>query len=387
MAVTSPAPAASAAAVVVQPVRSDAEKLEFIRFAYDIYAGDPNWVAPLEMERRDFLDPKKNPWFEHGEAQLYLARRGGKIVGRIAAIRDPRYNQFHGTKWGWFGLFECVNDQAIANQLLDQAAEWNRGRGFDRMLGPANFTSNHDWGCLIHGFDTPPAMMMPYNPPYYADLFASYGMTKAKDLFAWELTGHAPIPEKVIRIAEKVRQREGVTVRPIDLKDFDSEVKRVKEVYNAAWVANWGFVPFTDAEFEKLAREMKQVVMPELVLLAEIKGEPVGFAMTLPDANQALKAAGGRLTRFGLPIGLVKLLLASRKINRVRQVTLGIKPGYQRRGLDALLYLDSIRAAKAKGFMHGEAGWTLEDNHLINRAIEMLGGKQSKTFRIFERPL
>lgn len=387
MAVTSPAPAASAAAVVVQPVRSDAEKLEFIRFAYDIYAGDPNWVAPLEMERRDFLDPKKNPWFEHGEAQLYLARRGGKIVGRIAAIRDPRYNQFHGTKWGWFGLFECVNDQAIANQLLDQAAEWNRGRGFDRMLGPANFTSNHDWGCLIHGFDTPPAMMMPYNPPYYAELFASYGMTKAKDLFAWELTGHAPIPEKVIRIAEKVRQREGVTVRPIDLKDFDNEVKRVKEVYNAAWVANWGFVPFTDAEFEKLAREMKQVVMPELVLLAEIKGEPVGFAMTLPDANQALKAAGGRLTRFGLPIGLVKLLLASRKINRVRQVTLGIKPGYQRRGLDALLYLDSIRAAKAKGFMHGEAGWTLEDNHLINRAIEMLGGKQSKTFRIFERPL
>lgn len=387
MVAPSPSSAAAAAAVVVQPVRSDAEKMEFIRFAYAIYAGDPNWVAPLEMERREFLDPKKNPWFEHGEAQLYLARRGGQIVGRIAAIRDPRYNQFHGTKWGWFGLFECVNDQAIANQLLDAAAEWNRARGFDRMLGPANFTSNHDWGCLIHGFDTPPAMMMPYNPPYYAELIAGYGMTKAKDLFAWELSGHAPIPEKVIRIAEKVRQREGVTVRPIDLKDFDSEVKRVKEVYNAAWVANWGFVPFTDAEFEKLAREMKQVVMPELVLLAEIKGEPVGFAMTLPDANQALKAAGGRLTRFGLPIGLVKLLLASRRIDRVRQVTLGIKPGYQRRGLDALLYLDSIRAAKAKGFMHGEAGWTLEDNHLINRAIEMLGGKQSKTFRIFERAL
>lgn len=387
MVAPSPSSAAAAAAVVVQPVRSDAEKMEFIRFAYAIYAGDPNWVAPLEMERREFLDPKKNPWFEHGEAQLYLARRGGQIVGRIAAIRDPRYNQFHGTKWGWFGLFECINDQAIANQLLDAAAEWNRARGFDRMLGPANFTSNHDWGCLIHGFDMPPAMMMPYNPPYYAELIAGYGMTKAKDLFAWELSGHAPIPEKVIRIAEKVRQREGVTVRPIDLKDFDNEVKRVKEVYNAAWVANWGFVPFTDAEFEKLAREMKQVVMPELVLLAEIKGEPVGFAMTLPDANQALKAAGGRLTRFGLPIGLVKLLLASRRINRVRQVTLGIKPGYQRRGLDALLYLDSIRAAKAKGFMHGEAGWTLEDNHLINRAIEMLGGKQSKTFRIFERPL
>ncbi len=373
--------------VQVTPVRGPAEKMEFIRFAYGIYRDDPSWVPPLEMERKDFLDPKKNPFFEYGELELFLARRGTQVVGRIAAIRNPRHMEIHGTREGFFGLFECVNDAGIARVLLDTAAAWLRGRGMDAMLGPANLSSNQDWGLLVDGFGTPPAIMMPHNPPYYQALLETCGLTKAKDLYAFELSSSAEPPEKVVRIAEKMRQREGITVRPVNLKDFKGEVERIRDIYNSAWEKNWGFVPFTDAEFDHLAKEMKTIVRPELALMAEVKGEPVAFSLTLPDANQALKAAGGRLTQYGLPIGLAKLVLASRRINRLRLVILGIKEGYRRRGLDAILYLDTLRTAKRLGYVGGEISWTLEDNHLVNRAIESMGAQRSKTYRVYQRPL
>jgi GNAT superfamily N-acetyltransferase len=339
------------------------------------------------MERRDFLNPKKNPFFEFGEVELFLARRGGQVVGRIAAVKDPHYNDFHGTKWGFFGLFECINDVGVARALLDTAERWARERGFDTLVGPMNFSTNADCGLLVEGFDKPPAILMTYNPPYYATLFEACGLAKAKDLWAWELSSSAEPPEKVVRIAEKIRVREGITVRHVKLDDFANEVKRIKTIYNAAWEKNWGFVPMTEAEFDHMAKEMKTVVRPELLLIAEVKGEPVAFSMTLPDANEALKAAKGRLTTFGLPIGLAKLVLASRRIRRLRLVTLGIKEGYRRRGLDAILYLDTIRTAKQLGYEGGEIGWTLEDNHLVNRAIESMGGQKSKTYRVYQRPL
>ncbi|NTX57494.1 N-acetyltransferase [Myxococcus sp. CA039A] len=339
------------------------------------------------MERKDFLDPKKNPFFEYGEVELFLARRGQEVVGRIAAIRNPRHQEIHGTKEGFFGLFECVNDAGVARLLLDAAGAWLKQRGLDAMLGPANFSSNQDWGLLIEGHDSPPAVMMPYNPPYYASLIEACGLVKAKDLFAYELSSSAEPPEKVVRIAEKMRQREGITVRAVNLKDFANEVERIRDIYNSAWEKNWGFVPFTDREFDHLAKDMKTIVRPELVLIAEVKGEPVAFSMTLPDANHALKAANGRLTTFGLPIGLVKLALASRSIRRLRLITLGIKEGYRRRGLDAILYLDTLRTAHRLGYSGGEISWTLEDNHLVNRAIESMGGQRSKAYRIYQRPL
>lgn len=373
--------------VQVTPVRGGSEVTAFIRLPYSIYKDDPNWVPPLEMERRDFLNPKKNPFFDFGEVELFLARRGGQVVGRIAAIRDPRYNEFHGTKWGFFGLFECINDVGVARALLDTAERWAKERGFDNLVGPMNFSTNAECGVLVEGFSTPPAIMMTYNPSYYAALLEACGFAKAKDLWAWELSSAAAPPEKVVRIAEKIREREGVKVRHVDLKDFESEVRRIKTIYNAAWEKNWGFVPMTDREFDHMAKEMKAVVRPELLLVAEVKGEPVAFSMTLPDANEAIKAANGRLTTFGLPIGLAKLVLASRKIRRLRLVTLGIKEGYRRRGLDAILYLDTLRTAAKLGYEGGEISWTLEDNHLVNRAIESMGGKKSKTYRLYERGL
>ncbi|ATB48070.1 N-acetyltransferase [Corallococcus macrosporus] len=373
--------------VQVTPVRGEAERMQFIRLPYPLYKNDPHWVPPLEMERRDFLDPKKNPFFEYGELELFLARRGPDVVGRIAAIRNPRHMELHGTKEGFFGLFECVNDAGVARSLLEAGASWLRQRGMDAMLGPANLSSNQDWGLLIEGFDSPPAVMMPHNPPYYAALLEACGLTKAKDLYAFELSSSAQPPEKVVRISEKIRQRDGVVVRPVDMKNLDAEVKRIRDIYNSAWEKNWGFVPFTDAEFDHLAKELKTVVRPELALMAEVQGEPVAFSLTVPDANQAIRAANGRLTTFGLPIGLVKLALASRRINRLRLIILGIKEGYRRRGLDAILYLDTLRTAKRLGYVGGEISWTLEDNHLVNRAIESMGAQRSKTYRVYQRAL
>ena len=379
-----PEPPASAN-VAVSVVQSAADRTAFIRLPYTLYAGDPNFVPPLEMERQDFLNPRKNPWFEFGKAELFLARRAGKVVGRIAAHVDPHYNDFHETRLGMFGLFDCVDDRGVARCLFDAAAGWIRAQGFERMMGPLNFSTNYECGVLMEGFDTPPVLLMAYNAPYYPGLYEACGFTKAKDLWAWKLSSSVPPPEKVVRIADKVRQREGIRVRPVNLKDFTAEIKRIKEIYNAAWEKNWGFVPMTDREFEHLATELKQLVVPDLLLIAEVEDEPVAFSMTLPDANIAFKAAGGRLTRFGLPIGLVKMLLALRRIKWLRLVTLGIKERYRRRGLDAVLYVDTLKTAHRLGYTGGEISWTLEDNHLINRAIQTMGGSKYKTYRIYER--
>jgi GNAT superfamily N-acetyltransferase len=381
--VDAPSPASSD--VTITPVQSAQDREAFIRFPYTLYAGDPNWVPPLEMERRDFLDPKKNPWFEFGSVELFLARREGKVVGRIAAVNDPHWNDYYKTKLGFFGMFESIDDVTVARGLFDAAASWVKAQGFAEMMGPFNFSTNYECAVLVEGFEAPPAVMMTYNPRYYDALYTACGFAKAKDLWAFDLSSSVPPPEKVVRVAEKIRQREGLVIRPIRMNDFANEVRRVKEIYNAAWEDNWGFVPMTEHEFDHIAKEMKAILRPELVLIAEVKGDPVAFSMTLPDANYALKAAGGRLTKWGLPIGLIKLLLASRRIRRLRLITLGIKEGFRKRGIDAVLYLDTITTAKRLGYSGGEISWTLEDNHLVNRAIEMMGGKKTKTYRIYQR--
>ena len=375
----------SALDVAVTPVQSAADRHAFVMFQFKVYQGDPNWVPPLMMERKDFLDPRKNPWFEFGSVELFLARRGGEVVGRIAAVNDPRYNEFHGTRLGFFGMFECIDDAGVAQGLFDAAAGWCRAQGFGSMMGPMNFSTNYECSVLVEGFGAPPVVMMAYNPRYYPALYETCGLVKAKDLWAWELSSAVPPPEKVARIAEKMRTREGVVVRPVNMKDFEGELRRIKVIYNAAWEKNWGFVPMTEHEFDHMAREMKQIVVPELLLLAEVKGEPVAFSMTIPDANVAYKAANGRLTHYGLPTGLLRMVLAARKIRRLRLITLGIKEGYRKRGIDAILYLDTLKAAKSLGYTGGEISWTLEDNHLVNRAIESMGGRKYKTYRIYER--
>ncbi len=373
--------------VVVTRVETAASKKEFILFQYEVYKNDPHFVAPLVMDREMFFNEKKNPWFDFGKADLFLARRNGKIVGRVAAIEDPRYNEFHQTKIGWFGMFECVDDVGVARALLDTCEAWVKARGLTEMLGPANFSSNSEWGMLIEGFDSDAVLMTTYNPPYYPSLLEACGYTKAKDLWAFWLDIHAVPPERIARVAEKVRAREGIVIRKANMKDWDNEVRKIKEVYNAAWEKNWGFVPMTDREFDHLAKDLKMILIPELTLLAEVKGEVVAFSITLPDANQAIKLANGKLTTFGLPIGLAKMLLKLKKIKTGRLAILGIKSGFRKRGLDSVLMVDTFLTAHKLGWTGGEISWTLEDNTLVNRAIEVFGAKKYKTYRVYGKQL
>lgn len=371
--------------VTVRPVESARDLDLFVRLPAELHAGDPSFVPPLLMERKDFLDPRKNPFFDHAPHQLFLAWQRGRVVGRVAAVEDQDYNRFHGTDYGFFGMYEAVDDDEVARALFAAAREWIRARGRKQLMGPMNLSTNHDFGLLIEGFEHPPAIMVPHNPRYYQRHFEElFGLRKAKDLWGWWLDPATDPDPKIVRIAEMVRRKEGLVVRPVDLSDFANEVRRIKEVYNSAWEKNWGFVPFTDAEFDHVAKDMKTFVKPELLLIAEVQGEPVAFVMTVPDLNQALVRVGGRLTTYGLPIGLARLLWWSRKIDNLRLITLGVKEKYRKRGIDAVLYLDSLMAARKLGFKSCDISWILEDNVLINRSIQMMGAKRYKTFRVYE---
>ena len=358
--------------------KSDLKK--FITFAWKIYKNDPNWVPPIIMDQMKRLDPKKEPYHQHSESQLFLAYRDGEIVGRISASIDKVYNDFHGEKTGFFGFFECINDFDVAKALFDHTREWVKQRGMTILRGPGNFTSNHEWSLLVEGFEEPPFIMMTYNPPYYIELIEKYGFTKAKDLYAFYLGTETKLDPRIISISEKVGKKHNIVMRTLNMKKYNDEVQHIKNIYQSAWEKNWGFVPLTDIEFEYMAQELKMVVIPELALMAEVNGEVVGFCVTIPDMNQALKKINGRL----FPFGLLKLLYYKNKVDKLRLILLGIKEGYRKRGIDSLFYVETFRRAEEMGYQGGEISWTLEDNVLVNRAIESMGGKRSKTYRLYD---
>jgi GNAT superfamily N-acetyltransferase len=375
--------------VVVETVRTRADLDAFIRYQLELYAGDPYFVPPIVAERRDFLDRDKNPFFSHAEVELYVARRQGQVVGRIAAIDDALWNQFHNADTCFFGLFDAGDDQVVASALLDRAAEFARSRGMKSLTGPVNLSTNHECGLLVEGFDFPPAMMMPYNCRYYGALLERWGLRKMKDLYAYDLSTALAPPEKVVRVAERLREQQGVRVRPIDLRQLPEEIRRLKSIYNAMMDPAWLFLPMNEEEFDGIVARLRPLVRvrPELCLIAEVRGEPVAFSITLPDANRAIQAAGGYLTHWGLPLGLARMAWAARNIERLRVLLFGIKPGFRRRGLDALLYLETLRTARRLGYDGAELGWVTEDNELMVRAIESMGARRYKTYRIYERPI
>ena len=388
-----PAPAARfatrAADVTVEEVTSPAGRDAFVQFQADHYSGDSLYVPQILAERRDFIDPARNPYFTHARAAFFLARRRGKVVGRICAVNDIRYNQYHRTALGFFGLFECQNDAGVAAALFETASAWLKRAGLTSMVGPLNMAFHHDIGVLIEGFDRPPAMNMPYNPRYYAPLFDANGFGRHKDLYSYEVLASAGLPEKVGKFAARVRERGGVTVRRINLADTAGEVRRIKGIYDEMTKPGWGFVPLSDAEFDQVVNRLRPLVLlrPELCLMAEANGEAVAFCITLPDTNQALKAAGGHLSRFGLPIGLAKMLWAARKIDRVRVLLFGVKPGFRRRGLEALMVDETFKRAFELGYQSAELGWVREDDRLIIRTIEATGARRIKVYRLYERAL
>ncbi|RJL33657.1 N-acetyltransferase [Bailinhaonella thermotolerans] len=367
------------AGLTVTPVETRADRAAFLGLPYRLHRGSARWVPPLRRDARALLSRSRNPFFEYGEVALFLARRGGEPVGRVAAVSNPRHTEFHGSPDGFFGLFECADDLLAADALLETAADWLRRRGLTSMSGPVNFSTNDECGMLVDGFDRRPAVLMPYNPPYYPLLLAECGFGAAMDLWAWEREVAEPADPRLARVAERLASH--VRVRPVDMRDFDAEVARMRRIYNAAWESNWGFVPMTEREFSAQARRLRPVVRPELVLMAEADGEPVGFCLTLPDVNQALYAAGGRLT----PRSALRMASAMRRIDGCRVVATGVLPEFRRRGVEAVMFLRTLEAARGLGYRTGEVSWILATNAAANSAASGIGCARSKTYRIFKR--
>ena len=375
-------------AIQVFPVATKSELLRFVEFPFGLYRNDPNWVPPLIEERTAFFDPAKNPFFAHARFQLFLARRGAELVGTVGAVVDDNHNAVHDERMGAFGFLETIDDQDVAGALLDAAEDWARGQGMTIMRGPLNFSINQEVGALIDGFDDPPRIMMTYNPPYYPALIEGRGYAKAMDMYAYDFDvayALANAPAKLFHAAEKAMHNAGISVRPVDMRRFDSEVEIMKEVYNRGWEKNWGAVPMTDHEIDHLVGGLKPMLDPNLLFVAEGKnGEPAGVSLSLPDLHQALLWSGGG---HMWPLGLPKFLWHKRRINRARVLILGTVPEYRGRGIDAYFTAETARRALECGYKRMECSWILETNTMMNRMLERVGGARYKTYRVYERPL
>jgi len=368
--------------IEVVPVRGRRALESFVALPYELHRHDPCFTPPLRRDVRTLVDPARNPFFRHAERELFLARSGGRVLGRVAAIHDQAHERVHRDGAGFFGFFESRPDPAVARALLDAAAGWLRERGCRLMRGPVSPSINDEAGLLVDGFDTPSVIMMPHNPPCYPGLVEGAGLEGVKDLLAFESTS-TRLPERLVAATGLLERRHGIVTRSIEMRRFEAEVAVVQRLFNRGWRGNWGAVPLDDAEVAHLAALLRPIVVPELVVFALRDGEPIGFAAAIPDLNVALRRnPGGRF----FP-GVLKLLWAVRRITRLRVLLLGVVPEWQGRGVDALLYRRVWEAGVARGFSWAEAGWVLEDNHAMLNGLRRMGFRRYKTYRLYERSL
>ena len=354
----------------------------FIDVADPIYEGDPNYIAPLRIAILKALNPKKFPPFKHIEMRAVMAYRGGKPVGRLTCQIDSIYNDYHETNAGWFGYFECIDDPAVAHAMFDDGIHWLKSRGVVEVFGPANPTMNYQSGLLVENFDRPPVIETLYNPPYYEALVTSYGFGKAKDLLCWWIDVSngmdSPKRQRILRIAERIKKREGITIRNASLKHAKRDIELIHELFTAAWQKNWGFAPIPKEEFVELAQDLVQVIVEELLMFVMVGDRPVGFVLTVPDANEKMPK-DGRL----FPFGWLKLVSGLRKTKNARLFLLGTLPEYRKRGLESIFIAETTMRGHKLGYHAGEIGWTLEDNDLINRVIESMEAWVDRRYRIY----
>ncbi len=372
--------------VEIIEVESSSQQKKFIEYPNRLYRDDPNYVVPLVSERVEFLDKKKNPFYRSSRTKLFLAMRGREVVGRVATCVNFTHNECHNEKAGFFGFFDCEDDFEVASKLLKVAMITLKKEGMEIMRGPMSFSTNHECGFLVEGFDSPPVVMMTYNKPYLPKLAERFGLKKTMDLLAYKITENDQIPERIQRVVSKVAKRSNITLRTMNMKDFDNEVMRINTIYNEAWEHNWGFVPMSEDEFAHTAKNLKQIVDPDLVFIAEHEGKPVAFLLALPDINQALIHLNGYL----FPTGLLKLLWhtkVSNKIDGLRIITMGVVPKFQKRGIDSLMYMEVFNRGLEKGYKWAEISWVLESNELMRAMAEQIGAKIYKRYRIVEMPL
>ncbi|OGP92670.1 MAG: hypothetical protein A2156_04780 [Deltaproteobacteria bacterium RBG_16_48_10] len=369
--------------ITVEEATNDNDLMTFIRFPWEVYQGNPYWVPPLIKDQLQKLSPS-HPFRSHSEMILFLAYQEGRIAGRIAGIIDHHYVEFHQEKIGFFGFFESIPEPEVSGVLFAQVRNWLKSHGMEKMAGPMNPSTNDECGLLIDRFEAPPCLMMPYNPRYYPDLVEGEGLKKVMDLYAYSLEQKTFQLDRLSRITERLGKREPqLHIRPINLRSFDRELTIVKELYNQAWSKNWGFVPLTDAEIDDLARNLRPLVVPDLVLFAYWGEEPVGFSVALPDYNEVLKHLNGKIGLWG---GL-KFLYYSRKIHKIRVMLLGVKHAFQKKGIEGFLYIETFKRGIRKGYYRAESSWILESNPLMQHGIKAMGGKRDKTYRIYETPL
>ena len=372
--------------VDVRPVSSRRDLREFVELPYRLHVNTGVWVPPLRLERRLFLSKRTNAFFKHGDAQLFIAHRDGRVVGRLSAQYDEAYNAYHGDRSGMFGFLELENDPEILPPLLEAAASWLRAQGLDRMLGPMDFTLNDESGVMIEGFERPPMIKQPWHPPYYRVLAETAALEKAMDLLMWELeiADRAKILPIIFKLAEELEPRHGIRVRRMSRRTLRADLDRFADVYNSAWSENWGFVPYGKEDLDQYAQEMQLVFDRNWFMVADTPGgDTAAVAITVPDINQVLVKMRGRL----LPLGWWHFLRKGRTIDRVRVGFLGVKPAYQHTGAAAALYVEHFDTASRTPQKWGEMGWILETNRNMNRAMEAMGGRIVRRFRVYERVL
>ena len=370
--------------IEIRPVQSKKDLLAFIKFQWKINKDDPNWVAPLLMDRLKILNKQKNPFFKDNPAEFFLAYRHGEIVGRIAAIINHQHNKFQEDKTGFFGFLEGENDKAIFEALLNVTENWLKEKNCNLMMGPMNPSTNDEVGFLLDGFDSPPYFMMTHNPSYYNRIMQDLGFEKAKDLYAYYIHQNKLNMKKINQLSEVMKRRFQVSIRNINLKRFNDELKTVRKIYNDAWSKNWGFVPMTPEEFDFVANDFKKIIDPELVIIAEYKGNPIGFSLALPNYNEIFKKIpSGKL----FPFGLFTFLLNKNKIKSLRAITLGVIKDYQTSGIGGMLILETIRRGLSAGYNSAEMSWVLEDNELMKKGAVMVGGSIHKTYRVYQKSI
>jgi len=368
----------------VKIVETKNELLEFIKFPWKIYKNDPYWVPQLISETKSIFDTKKNPFWKHSEYRLFLVKQDKEILGRVAGIIDRNYIQFQEELTGFFGFFECINDINVCEQLMFSVKNWLKIKGMKKILGPTSPSTNDEMGFLLEGFDSSPYLMMPYNPEYYLELITGVGFRKAKDLYAYNLTQNSIPYERLKKIVEAVTKKTpGLKIHNLNIKNFYKEIEFARNIYNSAWEKNWGFVPWTKEEFDYQSKKLKNLLLPETTLFATINDKPVGMLIAVPNYNCILKNLNGKLG----PVELIKFLINKNKINTLRIMIMGVVKEYRNRGIEALLYYNVINNAIKKGFYEGELSWILEDNIMMTRSAEMLGGKLYKKYRVFEMEL
>jgi hypothetical protein len=380
-------PAMPSADLEIIPVTRRRQLKKFILFPHQIYHNDPHWIAPLYIERKQTLDPKKNPFYQHAQVQLFLAIKNGAVVGRISAQIDEDYIKYHGKHVGHFGFFECENNLTTAKALFHAAENFLKTQKAELISGPFNFSINGESGLLVEGFEQPLTLMMPYNPPYYAELISQNGYQKSKDLYAWNYLA-GDIPETPMQLAAELAKHPDLVVRPIRLKNLESDLEKIMDIFNSAWAKNWGFTPIRNYEVKQMAKDLKLFIDPSIALIAEVKGEPAAMCLTLPNFYEYIRGFNGKL----FPFNFLKLLwrIKKRKCDNARLLLLGIKKEFRQppfNMLSMLLYTQIHSRGKKNGYNRGELSWTLEDNHSINQGIELMGGKRYKTYRVYEKAL